>query len=568
MSNTGPDELVVLHSRAAARLRTRAARPTEIAVHLLYTRPAGVVSTIYTLRSAARTAVEDGALDLAVAFLRRALAEPPPADRRAPLVLELGEIEADFGDAGAAERLTEAIASGELTPDESARGRAARARQLLVRDPQQAADELEAAIAEAEDADVRLRVQSLLFDVTAYVPDLDERRPALLESDPSPVVLAHRAIDAAYRSAPAGEIADLALRALEGGELLRVVGPQATYHLLVMALRHAEQPELADRALRAGEAEVRRLGARFAMYYMDHARAYWELMYGSVTAAEAHARSSLAITLEASIPLGHIALTAMLSEVLIERDQYEEAAERVSAVELPPALERMIAGSDLVAARAEVHRLAGRLDEAERDARRARELVRARGWTAPLKSLAGLRLAEILIDAGRADEARPVLAEEEATARRAQTPGTLGMILRVRGRIDGPSVAAEAVTLLGHSPLRLEFARALLDAGEVDHALDEATRIGAARLARLARDGGRPRDRTERGAHPGRAPHRGPRRRRPRRPRDRRDAVGHPARRRAAPVERAEQARRGLPRRPRSRESKEGQSLFRFRGRA
>ena len=36
------------------------------------------------------------------------------------------------------------------------------------------------------------------------------------------------------------------------------------------------------------------------------------------------------------------------------------------------------------------------------------------------------------------------LAEAEAVARRAQTPGTLGMILRVRGRIDGPSVAAEA----------------------------------------------------------------------------------------------------------------------------
>ena len=71
------------------------------------------------------------------------------------------------------------------------------------------------------------------------------------------------------------------------------------------------------------------------MYYMDHARAYWELMCnGSVTAAEAHARSSLAITSEASIPLGHIALTAMLSEVLIERDQYAEAAERVSAVEV------------------------------------------------------------------------------------------------------------------------------------------------------------------------------------------------------------------------------------------
>ena len=117
-----------------------------------------------------------------------------------------------------------------------------------------------------------MRLQSLLFDASAYVPDLDERRQALLRSDPSPVVLAHRAQDAAYRSRPASEVATLARQALEGGDLLRVVGPQATYHLLVMALRHAEQPALAAEALKAGEAEVHRLGSRFAMYFMDHAR--------------------------------------------------------------------------------------------------------------------------------------------------------------------------------------------------------------------------------------------------------------------------------------------------------
>lgn len=438
LAASAPEELLVLHSRAAARLKARAARPAEIAAHLLHTRPAGVVSTVHTLRTAARAAAEEGALDLAVAYLRRALEEPPPPDRRAPLVLELGELEADHGDAGAAERLTEAIASGDLTPDETARGRAARARQLLVRDPLQAADELQAAVAEAEDADIRLRVQSLLYDVTAYVPELDERRPALLESDPSPVVLAHRAVDDAYRSAPAGEVRALAVRALEGGELLRVVGPQATYHLLVMALRHAEQPALADEALKAGEAEVRRLGSRFGMYFMDHARAYWELMYGSVTAAEAHARSSLAITEEAAIPLGHVALVAMLSEVLIERGHLDEAWERVSAVALSPAIERVISGSDLISARAELHRLAGRLDEAERDARRA------------------------------------------------GTPGTLGMLLRVHGRIDGPEVAREAVRLLAGSALRLELARALLSAAELDRAYAEASRLGAAHVAGLA----------------------------------------------------------------------------------
>jgi ATP/maltotriose-dependent transcriptional regulator MalT len=148
----------------------------------------------------------------------------------------------------------------------------------------------------------------------------------------------------------------------------------------------------------------------------------------------------------------------------------------------------MITGSDLIGVRAELHRLNGRLDEAERDARRARELLRARGWRAPLKSLAGLRLAETLIDRGEEDEARAVLAEEEAIARGPGTPGTLGMILRVRGRIDGDH--AEAIALLERSSMRLELARALLSAGELDRALELATRIGAKRLARLAVEAG------------------------------------------------------------------------------
>jgi DNA-binding NarL/FixJ family response regulator len=54
------------------------------------------------------------------------------------------------------------------------------------------------------------------------------------------------------------------------------------------------------------------------------------------------------------------------------------------------------------------------------------------------------------------------------------------MILRVRGR------AAEAVALLERSEMRLELARALLDAGEHERARDLATRIGARRIARLA----------------------------------------------------------------------------------
>ena len=116
-------------------------------------------------------------------------------------------------------------------------------------------------------------------------------------------------------------------------------------------LRHAEQPALPAEALRAGEAVVRRQGSRFSMYFMDHARAYWEMMFGSVTAAEAHARSALAITEEARLPLGRMTLVTMLAEVLIERDQLDEAEAHMRSVTLTPQLERVISGSDLVAAR-------------------------------------------------------------------------------------------------------------------------------------------------------------------------------------------------------------------------
>lgn len=469
-----------LHGRAASRLKARGARPTEIAVHLLHTRPAGARATIDTLRTAAREAVADGALDTAVSYLRRALEEPPARDRRGPLLAELGEVEAEHGVITAAERLGEAIASGQLTRDETARARAARARQTILRDPPAAADDLEVAVAEAEDPDVRLRLQSLLFDVTAYDPVLDDRRAVLLRSDPTPVVLAHRAQDAAYRSAPAEEVTALAREALAGGELLRVVGPQGTYHLLLLALRHAEQPALAAEALAAGEAEVRRIGSRYAMYFMDHARAYWELMYGSIAVAEAHARSALAITEEARLTLGRASLSALLAEVLIERGRLAEAEAQIATVTLTPVFERMITGADVLGVRAELHLARGRLEAAEAEARRARELIRVRGWTTPLKALAGIRLGEILLEAGRREEALAVLAEEEAAARRAGTPGTLGMILRAQGRVD------EAVTLLERSEMRLELARVLIDAGDVQRAYEEATRIGAVRLAERA----------------------------------------------------------------------------------
>ena len=206
LAATPSAELSRLHAQAADRLLDRGARSAEVAAHVLATAPAGKQRTVDLLRSAARIASAEGAPATAVAYLRRALEEPPRPEERARVLLELGEAEADHGVQGAADRLDRALAEG-LEGDEAVRARAARARYAILRDPRSAIEDLEAAAAAAAEPALRLRLESLLLDVTAYEPAFDSRRQALLEAarrdpDPSPVMLAHLAQDAAYRSAP------------------------------------------------------------------------------------------------------------------------------------------------------------------------------------------------------------------------------------------------------------------------------------------------------------------------------------------------------------------------------
>lgn len=67
-------------------------RPSA-ARHLLLTEPAGDRKVATVLFSAARSALAEGSTEIVVAQLRRALAEPPPAERRLDILLALGTAE-------------------------------------------------------------------------------------------------------------------------------------------------------------------------------------------------------------------------------------------------------------------------------------------------------------------------------------------------------------------------------------------------------------------------------------------------------------------------------------------
>lgn len=80
-------ELDALHARAARVLNARDAEPEAIAVHLLASQPQGNPQTVSDLRAAASAALTRGAPESASRYLRRALAEPPPAELRSELLL-------------------------------------------------------------------------------------------------------------------------------------------------------------------------------------------------------------------------------------------------------------------------------------------------------------------------------------------------------------------------------------------------------------------------------------------------------------------------------------------------
>ena len=98
-----------LHAAAARRLADEGASAHRIAAHLLATDPAGDNWVVESLLAAARTAIANGAPDSAVAYLRRALAEPPPERLGPDVLLELGFAESYAGDPQAAAHLEAAL---------------------------------------------------------------------------------------------------------------------------------------------------------------------------------------------------------------------------------------------------------------------------------------------------------------------------------------------------------------------------------------------------------------------------------------------------------------------------
>ena len=476
LEDIGAGERMRLHRRAAEVLLESGALPEQAATYLTQTLPDRDPFTVAILRRAAQRSLSQGAPEAAVAYLHRALAEPPPPEERFEVLAELGIAEtAVFEADAAAGHLREAL---DALDDIAERpdlvlayvyavtmlpGRIAEVVELLA----QLSDDARGGAGRPEHVEAHL-IFAALFDERFY-PVAREHWDAVNardREDPirSRLLLTAGALEEARRGIDKERAVELARRALAGS----VHGArERLYSVNVLwALGFAGEVEDAESAVNAAIESARHAGDRFASAAFYVWRSLLRAEQGQLLAAEEDQDVQEVIS-SAALPAAAAYRAAFVSEVLLAREEYAEAEARFAGVRL----EQVQPGRQIHfrCGRGRLYLETGRLEQALADFRHVGEIAASIGIEnpafAPWRSQAALALHRL----GRVDEAREVAREELDLSRRWGAPRAIGVSLRALGLIEGGSTGEgllrEAVDVLADSPARLEHARALIDLG-------------------------------------------------------------------------------------------------------
>jgi DNA-binding CsgD family transcriptional regulator len=502
------------HARAARLLGDAGADPERVAAHLLLAPPALDPQVVATLREAARRAGARGASESAVAYLRRALAEPPPDADRAELLLDLGSAEALVSGEAAVEHLQEAHA---LIDDPIRRAETALllGRQLFVLLRGEEADAVVThALDELGGADAELErlLEGCLINNDLVVPSLHHKALERLERIRSragdatageKLLLSLLALHDARAGAPAAATVPLARRALAGGRLLeeQILGAAFVVPAQVLAMADLDEA-LAVYEDALAEAHRRGSTAAFAAAKVFRAQAFvWR---GDLAEAEAEAGEAFAAgeTWATSARLSGHSL-AFLATALMEQGRLDDAAAALARAGLDESFDSasMLYVHD---SRARLRLLRGDLAGGLDDMLAAGRVFEAVGGRNPAflawRSVAALALLQL----GKQNEAQPLAWEELELARTWGAPRALGAALRVAGLVEGGqqglALLDEAVEVLADSPAKLEHAKARTELGaalrranrrsdareHLRHAVELATICGAVPLSARA----------------------------------------------------------------------------------
>jgi DNA-binding CsgD family transcriptional regulator len=515
------------HLRAAELL----GEPADVvATHLLRATRSGSAWAVEQLRAAAAAARGRGAPDVAVRYLRRALEEEPPRAARVGILRELGAAQALTFEPAAVEHLREAW---DLAEDAGERKAVALelGRALVMQGRLgEAVEVCDAAARESDPGDEDLlRLQTDLIGAARL--DLGNRAMSLerLEairdqaSGDGPaarLVLANLAYEHAMAGRPADEGAELARRALGGGELLRTeTSDSPVLYLATNSLTLCERFDEADAAFEAAIADAWERGSALAFAIASCFRADAANRRGDPRTGSRHAAASVDAAEAHGWALGLPAAVAFLVDALLELGELEDAEAALTRAPLPLTsgdIPDSVFFDPVLFSR-------GRLRIARGDVREGLDDVlevgrRQQAWRCtnpsviPWRSTAALALLTL----GERDRARELAADELADAERFGAPRTLLVARRaVALTAEGDETIerlreAVAAPAAGEAPLERARCQADLGAalrraghrrearGILAEALDVAARAGAAPLAahaeqELRATGARPR---------------------------------------------------------------------------
>ncbi|MBE2320135.1 helix-turn-helix transcriptional regulator [Solirubrobacter sp. CPCC 204708] len=518
------------HAAAYAVLAERGAHPEELATHALHIEPARDPERVAILRAAAERARVLGAPATAAAYLRRALAEPPPPELRCEVLTELGHAEARAGLGEATEHLRIAVAEASA-PAARARAALELARALKFGgDAVRAVDVLEAVPPALDDPELRELVELELIGLAYISRGARERLAGRIAGlrDPGHApqtrleafLLAGMAFDAgAGGLRPAAETAGLAVRSV-AGDLMPVDAREGGYGMLVagVAAMWADRLDDASRINARMLDEARRRGSVILRVSAASMQALVNWRRGRISDADAD--SALALELardahgaDALVP----AARAVKALIALARDTGRDELARIEAETLdgdsdPDALPYHL----LLHARGLLRLAQGAHEPGTEDLLECGRISLAWGAgnpsVVPWRSDAALALAR----AGARRRAARLAAEELELAERFGTPRAIGVAQRAVALVaDDDSTLPgleRAVATLTDSPALLELATATTDLAHAQRragqktgaretaalAQELAVRAGATALARRAREealasGARPR---------------------------------------------------------------------------
>lgn len=505
------------HRRAAELLRARGLSAGELAVHMLASEPAAQPEVVSTLRAAAQEALTIGAPEMAVACLRRALAEPPPASSRVDVLFELGRAEGVLTDPASVQRLREAL---DTSDDPVRRGQISLelAGQLLVQGAVGAAMAACNAAAACLPEDKR----ELRFELFAYARVMAEQDLEAVPVDPPSVdvrrltgasrgermLLAALANASRIHDRPMPELCEMASRALGEGALLRDMSADgAQVWAATMTLMFGERFEEVERHIDAAVADSRERrsprGYGFCLCFSSPLR----YRLGDLAQASENARGAAEIFAEDL--LMHTYALSFLLDALLDQGAADQAARAIEGIDLE-GLPPVAAFSRLRACRGKLRYARGDIAGAAEDLLAAGEQVRELSPVfLPWRSDAALALRA----AGDLDRALALAREEVARAAAVGSAWAHAYALYALALVeDDLEPLRRAELLTRERPLRLERARVLVELGAglsrrgksseaipfLREGLDLADRCGAAPIAAHAHEhlraaGARPR---------------------------------------------------------------------------